>query len=360
MVRRAIPATPTLVHSTIIALSLGIVGAAEDSREVQTQPQLRSPFLLCLDFANDSSLVATGGSHIYIHKASGQQIARVSPPSLTRAVAFSPTETDVLASGGDDGVVRVWRVGRSEPLHAFRKHSGMIMDLAFSPDGKLLASCASGILNGNRASGELVVRNVETGEIVHPVKYPAGGIDCLAFSPTGDRLAFARNPGKSGPAIVDLCDASSWKRIQRVSFAPGFALSVAIAPNENKLVIAGGECVPLTPSSCRPTGYIWIAELASEQPPQRLGIEAVGYFRSVSFVSGGELFATGEHGEGVQLWSTLTRQVVWATGRASGDPYGATISPDGRLVAACWASGEIELFDARNGNPVRSLVVERP
>jgi WD40 repeat protein len=55
------------------------------------------------------------------------------------SVGFSP-DGAVLASGGDDGVVRLWRAGDGALLRELTGHTGQVRSVAFSPDGAVLAS----------------------------------------------------------------------------------------------------------------------------------------------------------------------------------------------------------------------------
>jgi len=56
-------------------------------------------------------------------------------------ITFSP-DGKLLASGGADGVVRVWDVetGASRATMAPRRRDAMVFALAFAPDGKTLAA----------------------------------------------------------------------------------------------------------------------------------------------------------------------------------------------------------------------------
>ncbi|HEY6139633.1 MAG TPA: WD40 repeat domain-containing protein [Thermoanaerobaculia bacterium] len=60
-------------------------------------------------------------------------------PSTVWTIAFSP-DGKLLASGGNDALVRVWDVERGALLHTLRGHKRIVWNVAFSPDGRTLAS----------------------------------------------------------------------------------------------------------------------------------------------------------------------------------------------------------------------------
>ncbi len=61
--------------------------------------------------------------------------------SNVNTIAFSPN-SNILASGSTDKIVRLWDISTGELQHAFVGHAGGVFDIAFSSDGKVLASAS--------------------------------------------------------------------------------------------------------------------------------------------------------------------------------------------------------------------------
>ena len=61
---------------------------------------------------------------------------------LVRSVAFSP-DGKILASGGYDKTIRLWSVTDRTPIGTLTGHTETVNSVAFNPDGKTLASAGN-------------------------------------------------------------------------------------------------------------------------------------------------------------------------------------------------------------------------
>jgi hypothetical protein len=104
------------------------------------------------------------------------------------SVAFSP-DGKFLASGSGDGVVKVWDLTGRKSLLTVAAHTGRVNAVCFSPDGQRLASGSE-----DRTTK---VWHLASGKEVRQLAGPRAAVTALTFSPDGKRLATAGRDGQA-------------------------------------------------------------------------------------------------------------------------------------------------------------------
>ena len=106
-------------------------------------------------------------------------------------VAFSP-KYQQLASGSSDRTVRLWNLETGEETMVLKGHSsdlyGDVTALAYSPDGRILASTLGAVTS---LGGAVRIWDVQNGNQIESLRGPQAGMTSVRFSPRGDILAVA-------------------------------------------------------------------------------------------------------------------------------------------------------------------------
>jgi RNA polymerase sigma factor (sigma-70 family) len=169
--------------------------------------------------------------------ASGKLLWRaVEHKSEIYGLAFSP-DGKILASGSRDQTIRLWDVEKGTSTRTLEGHGEHgVYSVAFSPkDGKLLAS--SGL------DGTVRLWNAETGEMKQSLTkdYFAGLMVLVAFAPDGKTLASAGDTALTKPdkrqGNVKLWDVETGKLIRTPTTEVEAIYALAFSPNGSTLAV---------------------------------------------------------------------------------------------------------------------------
>ena len=145
-------------------------------------------------FSPDERILASGSNDNTVRLwniETGKEIAILrGHEDRVHTLVFSP-DGRILASLSGDKTVRLWDVQTGTEMAVLRGHENWVTSVAFSPDGRLLAtgSCAQKKDWWYCTQGEIRLWKLQTGEEVAVLRAHKDAVKSVAFSPDGRLLA---------------------------------------------------------------------------------------------------------------------------------------------------------------------------
>jgi WD40 repeat protein len=246
-------------------------------------------------------------------------------------LAFSP-DAKVLACGTRHGSLLLWDVANGTELRPLAGLDSWLAQIAFSPDGTLLAAAGS-----VESGGVVKIWQVATGQLLFTSQTPwAAEAWCVAFSPDGKTLAAGLDSGE-----VRLFNVASDWQVTTLSGHGGRVRWLGFHPDGRSLAVAG----PLTDN----TDFVWDLATRKQRRLSGHGSEVL----SGAWRADGRLLITAGSTDGtVRLWdlsgdrprskvlSVIPPNISWLCGIA--------LTPEGRHLAVCHPNGTVYVLRLAN------------
>jgi WD40 repeat protein/serine/threonine protein kinase len=250
-------------------------------------------------------------------------------------LAFSP-DSKLVGVTTEHPLVTLFEAATGKEVQVFRGHTSAVKNVAFSPDGRLVASGAGDIVRSQ--PGEVKVWQAASGQEIFALHGHTDPIYGVAFSPNGRRLVSA-----SQDRTVKIWDPHTGQETLTLHAHMDTVRAVAFSPDGLRLATAcvNGEI------------KLWDATpLDNEKPPHYLRT-FVGHGATVfslAFFPDSRQLAALSDNETIRTWDvTVGRELERR--RLSVDPqiYALAVSPDGSLLATATTNGIVWLIDPATG-----------
>ncbi len=278
------------------------------------------------------------------------------------SLAFTPNGA-TLASGGSIpanngnpsyGTLELWTVSTGKRIKLLSTTAGVVISVAFTPDGKTLADGGT-----NSAAGVLELWNTTTDDLISTLSTKTESVQTVTFTPDGKTLSDAGytpnstyEAGTSG--VIEAWNLSTLKPESTYS-AANFATvnAISYSPDGKTFVNAGAN-------SNDSAGVVGIWEVLNGTEIGGANTAPAGYVYSTAFSPNGASVATGGVNTLV-VWNTSTGKVIDSFPTSINEQVtGVAFSPDGTMLAASGANGTssqgvIEIWNVSTGKLIRSL-----
>jgi len=245
-------------------------------------------------------------------------------------IAWSP-DGRMLASPSNDKTIRLWDAETGDCLRTLTGHKRVVISVAFDRNGNTLAS----------GSDDNTIRLWEpaSGKQLRMLTGHSDTVNCVAFDSAGHTLASA-----SKDETVKLWEPASGELRFTLEAHESFVLTNAFDPTGNTLASAGLD------------GEIMLWEPARGTLHRKLPTNRV--VCSVAFNPGGNILASAGSDHTIKLWEPASGKLLRTLEGHTASVNSTDFLFDGRLMASKANDDTIRLWNPQTGEPVGTLEEE--
>ncbi|MEX0676639.1 MAG: protein kinase [Pirellulales bacterium] len=278
-----------------------------------------------VEHGNALATAAVSSLHLWDSESARPRFAPLRRVHSITVLRGSP-DGSLVATGGQDGVARIWKVADGvEAAPPLDLSQPMLLDMQFSPDGRWLAT----------ASADRTVRRWSTStwqEHGDPLQHPKR-IASLAFSPNSRILASGSWDGG-----VRAWDVASGARYAPPFWHQGAVRAIAFDRSAARLATASDDA----------TARVWNLDVVA----RGVNLAHRGRVNRLAASPDSRFLFTGTSLGALTCWDLATREVRWRRSTAHVKPVTSlAVSSDGTLVASAAEDLFVRLLGAADGEP---------
>jgi len=240
------------------------------------------------------------------------------------ALAFGPDGANVAASGYHE--LNVWPRDGGLPRRRLRGLPERVYDLAYSPDGKWLATVGGD--PGQLGVAQLWIAEPDGGgKLVRTLAESTDALFCVAFSPDGKTLATG-----GADRAIRLFEAESGKLLGLIEDHADWVLDLSFSPDGTRLASASRD------KTCK------VFDVAKRESVATFPGHGDAVF-SVAYLPDGKVVASAGADAQVRLWKPDEEAKAAGTlGGATGQVLKVVAHPDGKRIIAAGADKMIRVY----------------
>ncbi|MGK7943751.1 MAG: caspase family protein, partial [Microcystaceae cyanobacterium] len=325
-------------HQKIEAQKQGIIAQANLAKLQLANPQHINPLVLALDNVRHNLLLNKTHLTPETYNILAETVEQIPKQSTLRShkntvksVAFSQ-DGKYIASSSSDNTIKIWDAlnPTDTPLYTLKGHQSYVNSIAFSPDGRYIVSGSSDktikiwdTLNPNHTP-------------VHTFKGHLETVYAVAFSPDGQYIISG-----SSDKTIKIWDALNRSNtpLHTLQGHQNSVYAVAFSP-DGKYIASG--------SSDR-TIKVWDALNPTNTPLHTFNGHQ-SYVYSVAFSPDGKYIISGSSDKTIKIWDTLkrTKTALHTLKCHQNTIYTVAFSHDGKYIASGSSDRTIKVWDALN------------
>ncbi|MHC4606616.1 MAG: WD40 repeat domain-containing protein [Planctomycetota bacterium] len=315
------------MRTLTLTIALALLVCACDSPEPPSGPQTKAP-----------------GAEPEKKKAEPAKPAEPPKPQALELVTLTGHGSDVnclcfspdggMLAAGDDEMGRLW-----DPIVAtcdatLDEHSTVVFGMAFSADGKLVATAGR--------DGKIFLWDTLIGSKKRVLAGPmSSSVRCVAFAPDGSRLAAGLD------MIVNVWNPEDGELDYLVRMHDGIISCIAYSGDGSLLATGGYDKT------------IQVKKIEGEDTvPEITGHD--GPVLAIAFSPDAKTLVSGSEDGTARFWSTADGKEIRSLTGHGGAVCAVAFSPDGKNVLTADGKGVVRIWDASTGKEIRSIDTEKP
>ncbi len=286
-------------------------------------------FITSIEFSPDSKYLLTASADQFIRLWSVKTGALANELLLEGYARFAHYSPDgrYVVGASDDGAFNVWDAKSFLPIQTFDAGGEIVLDAAFSPDGKSILATLKG--------GSVQIRDVASGKKIREFRPPPE----LNYQPTYSEAIWSHSGARVAMRMYDKIQIFDLQSGSVISIKSDYLFGVKFSPNDEYLLATSSD-----------RAYLW--ESITGRLAATFDVHPQIISHAIFSPDGKHIAATlGDHT--IRVWPVARPDEVHVLRGHDRDVFFAAYSPDNRTIVTSSSDGTVRIWQDPDVPPRR-------